>query len=95
MDPLVQHFDHFVVPADDLVAVEEFYLAVFACRLAVDANGRPMRFGLTLRQRAGGMPPHTFFEIASKRRAVLGSATYSGTKPIVLKGVLRERAGRC
>src|ERR1043166_3544280 len=63
----VQRFDHFVVPADDLVAVEDFYLALFGCKVAVDGSGRAMRFGLTVRQRSGGMPPHTFLEIAGKR----------------------------
>jgi catechol 2,3-dioxygenase-like lactoylglutathione lyase family enzyme/predicted enzyme related to lactoylglutathione lyase len=63
----VQRFDHFVVPADDLVAVEEFYLSLFGCKVAIDSSGRVMRFGLTVRQRRGGMPPHTFFEIAGKR----------------------------
>jgi catechol 2,3-dioxygenase-like lactoylglutathione lyase family enzyme len=67
MTPFVQRFDHFVVPADDLVAVEEFYLSLFGCQVAIDPAGRAMRFGLTVRQRRGGMPPHTFFEIAGKR----------------------------
>jgi catechol 2,3-dioxygenase-like lactoylglutathione lyase family enzyme len=89
MASLIQHFDHFVVPADDLVAVEEFYLSVFGCKVATDASGRAMRFGLTVRQRKGNMPPHTFFEIAGKRigiflqseerpkpRAVYGAPSY-------------------
>ena len=70
MVPFVEHFDHFVVPVDDLVAAESFYAEVFGGRIALNASGRPMRFGLNVAQRNGGQVPHTFFDIGGRRIGV-------------------------
>ncbi len=66
----VEHFDHFVVPVDDVVAAEEFYQAVLGCRIAISPRGTPMRIGLNVKQWKGGMLPHTFFDVAGRRIGV-------------------------
>ena len=63
---LVEHFDHFVVPVDDLVQAEDFYINILGARLAYNARG-PMRYGLNVHQTIHGMRPHTFFVAAGKR----------------------------
>lgn len=67
---LVEHFDHFVVPVDDIVAAEDFYTDVFDCRIATFANGAPMRYGLNVHHRMVNAVPHTFFIVAGKRIGV-------------------------
>ena len=66
MSQLVEHFDHFVVPVDDLVQAEDFYINVLGARQAYNARG-PMRYGLNVHQTIHGMRPHTFFVAAGKR----------------------------
>jgi predicted enzyme related to lactoylglutathione lyase len=66
----LEHFDHFVVPVDDVVAAEDFYEAVFGCRIAIGPSGTPMRIGLNVRQWKGGMLPHTFFDVVGRRIGV-------------------------
>lgn len=70
MTSLIDHFDHFVVPVDDIVAAEAFYTDVLGARVAVFRNGEPMRLGLSVRQFTAGFRPHTFFVIAGKRIGV-------------------------
>ena len=69
MSQLVEHFDHFVVPVDDLVQAEDFYINILGARLAYNARG-PMRYGLNVHQTTHGMRPHTFFVAAGKRIGV-------------------------
>ena len=70
MSPLVEHFDHFVVPVDDILAAEEFYFNVLGARIAKGKNGRPMRYGLSGHHFVHGLRPHTFFVAAGKRVGV-------------------------
>jgi catechol 2,3-dioxygenase-like lactoylglutathione lyase family enzyme len=67
---LIDRFDHFVVPVDDIVAAEEFYTSVLGGRIAVGRDAKPMRLGLNLAQAAAGLAPHTFFELAGRRIGV-------------------------
>jgi catechol 2,3-dioxygenase-like lactoylglutathione lyase family enzyme len=67
MTALIHHFDHFVVPVDDLLAAESFYTEVLGGRFALDPKGVPMRLGLNVRAFMAGSRPHTFFVIAGKR----------------------------
>ena len=60
---LAQSLDHFVVPVDDLVIAEEFYVRVFGVRIT-------RRNGLNVRQRKRGAVPHTFIQIGGKRMGV-------------------------
>ena len=60
---IAQSLDHFVVPVDDLVAAEEFYVRVFDGILG-------KRNGLNVRQRKRGAVPHTFIQIGGKRMGV-------------------------
>lgn len=55
--------DHFVVPVDDIVVAEEFYVEVFGGVLG-------KRNGLNVRQRKRGAVPHTFVQIGGKRMGV-------------------------
>ncbi len=66
---LVEHFDHFVVPVDDIVKAEEFYINILGAQQAFNARG-PMRYGLNVHQTIHGMRPHTFFVAAGKRIGV-------------------------
>ena len=67
MSALVEHFDHFVVPVDDIITAEDFYINVLGCKLALNREGKPMRFGLNVLHIKHGMRPHTFFVAAGKR----------------------------
>jgi catechol 2,3-dioxygenase-like lactoylglutathione lyase family enzyme len=58
---LVQAFDHFVVPVNDIVEAEDFYSQVFGGRVV-------KRNGLNVRSQSLG--PHTFLQIANKRIGV-------------------------
>src|SRR4029079_13444846 len=60
---VAQSLDHFVVPVDDLVAAEEFYVRVFGGVIT-------KRNGLNVRQRKRGAVPHTFIQIGGKRMGV-------------------------
>ena len=60
---VAQSLDHFVVPVDDLVVAEEFYVRVFGGRIT-------RRNGLNVRQRKRGAVPHTFIQIGGKRMGV-------------------------
>jgi catechol 2,3-dioxygenase-like lactoylglutathione lyase family enzyme len=67
---LIQHFDHFVVPVDDVVAAEAFYTEVLGASIATFADGTPMRRGLAVQHFQAGIRPHTFFSLAGKRIGV-------------------------
>jgi catechol 2,3-dioxygenase-like lactoylglutathione lyase family enzyme len=58
---LVQGFDHFVVPVNDVVVAEDFYSSVFGGKIV-------KRLGLNVRSQSLG--PHTFITIAGKRIGV-------------------------
>jgi extradiol dioxygenase family protein len=60
---VVEEFDHFVVPVDDLVAAEEFYPRVFGGQIV-------RRNGLSVREWKLGRIPHTFVDVAGKRLGV-------------------------
>jgi catechol-2,3-dioxygenase len=60
---IAQSLDHFVVPVDDMVVAEEFYVRVFAGVIT-------KRNGLNVRQRKRGAVPHTFIQIGGKRMGV-------------------------
>ncbi len=60
---LAQSLDHFVVPVDDIVLAEEFYVRVFGGVIT-------KRNGLNTRQRKRGAVPHTFIQIGGKRMGV-------------------------
>ena len=65
MSPMnfAQSLDHFVVPVDDIVMAEEFYVRVFGGVIT-------KRNGLNTRQRKRGAVPHTFIQIGGKRMGV-------------------------
>jgi catechol 2,3-dioxygenase-like lactoylglutathione lyase family enzyme len=73
---LVQGFDHFVVPVNDIVVAEDFYSQVFGGKVV-------KRHGLTVRSRSLG--PHTFITLAGKRIGVYLQKEERGT-PITAKG---------
>ena len=58
-----ESLDHFVVPVDDIVIAEEFYVRVFGGVIT-------KRNGLNVRQRKRGAVPHTFIQIGGKRMGV-------------------------
>jgi catechol-2,3-dioxygenase len=58
-----ESLDHFVVPVDDMVIAEEFYVTVFGGEIT-------KRNGLNVRQRKRGAVPHTFIQIGGKRMGV-------------------------
>jgi catechol 2,3-dioxygenase-like lactoylglutathione lyase family enzyme len=60
---LAESLDHFVVPVDDIVVAEEFYVRVFGGVIT-------KRNGLNVRQRKRGAVPHTFIQIGGKRMGV-------------------------
>jgi catechol-2,3-dioxygenase len=60
---IAQSLDHFVVPVDDLVVAEEFYVQVFDGDIT-------KRNGLNVRQRKRGAVPHTFIQVGGKRMGV-------------------------
>ena len=61
---LAEALDHFVVPVDDLIAAEEFYVHVFGGVIT-------KRNGLNVRQRRRGAVPHTFVQIGGKRTLIV------------------------
>ena len=73
---LVQGFDHFVVPVNDIVVAEDFYSQVFGGKVV-------KRHGLTVRSRSLG--PHTFITVAGKRIGVYLQKEERGT-PITPQG---------
>src|SRR5206468_4475379 len=73
---LVQGFDHFVVPVNDIVVAEDFYAQVFGGKIV-------KRVGLNVRSQSLG--PHTFITIAGKRIGVYLQKEERGT-PITPKG---------
>lgn len=77
MTRLVEHFDHFVVPVDDIVKAEEFYIDILGARIARNSRG-PMRYGLNVHQAMHGLRPHTFFVAAGKR---IGVYLQTGHRP--------------
>lgn len=60
---LAESLDHFVVPVDDMIIAEEFYVRVFGGVIT-------KRNGLNVRQRKRGAVPHTFIQIGGKRMGV-------------------------
>jgi len=70
--PIAQALDQFVVPVDDLVVAEEFYVQVFD-GVITKCNG------LNTRQRKRGAVPHTFIQIGGKR---MGVYLQSETRPL-------------
>src|SRR5262249_57952309 len=60
---VAQALDHFVVPVDDLVVAEEFYVKIICGQIT-------RRNGLNVRQRKRGAVPHTFIQIGGKRMGV-------------------------
>lgn len=73
---LVEGFDHFVVPVNDIVVAEEFYCQVFGAQVA-------KRNGLNVRSQPLG--PHTFFSLAGKRIGVYLQKEERGT-PMTTQG---------
>src|SRR5215470_1292955 len=57
---IAESLDHFVVPVNDLVVAEDFYVQVFGGIIT-------QRNGLNVRQRKRGAVPHTFIQIGGKR----------------------------
>ena len=60
---IAESLDHFVVPVDDMVVAEDFYVRVFGGLIT-------KRNGLNVRQRKRGAVPHTFIQIGGKRMGV-------------------------
>jgi len=60
---IAESLDHFVVPVDDIIVAEEFYVRVFGGIIT-------KRNGLNVRQRKRGAVPHTFIQIGGKRMGV-------------------------
>jgi catechol 2,3-dioxygenase-like lactoylglutathione lyase family enzyme len=60
---IAESLDHFVVPVDDMVVAEEFYVQIFGGEVT-------KRNGLNVRQRKRGAVPHTFIQIGGKRMGV-------------------------
>ncbi|HEV8721230.1 MAG TPA: VOC family protein [Candidatus Binatia bacterium] len=60
---IAESLDHFVVPVDDIIVAEEFYVGVFGGVIT-------KRNGLNTRQRKRGAVPHTFIQIGGKRMGV-------------------------
>jgi len=73
---LVQGFDHFVVPVNDIVVAEDFYAQVFGGKIG-------KRLGLNVRSQSLG--PHTFITIAGKRIGVYLQKEERGT-PVTPQG---------
>lgn len=77
--PLAESLDHFVVPVDDIVFAEEFYVRVFGGEIT-------KRNGLNVRQRKRGAVPHTFIQIGGKRMGVYLQSE-ERTKPASARGL--------
>jgi catechol-2,3-dioxygenase len=60
---MAESLDHFVVPVDDMVVAEDFYVRIFGGLIT-------RRNGLNVRQRKRGAVPHTFIQIGGKRMGV-------------------------
>lgn len=73
---LVEGFDHFVVPVNDVVLAEDFYCQVFGAEIV-------KRNGLNVRSQPLG--PHTFFNLAGKRIGVYLQKEERGT-PVTSRG---------
>lgn len=76
---LAQSLDHFVVPVDDIVVAEEFYVRVFGGVIT-------KRNGLNTRQRKRGAVPHTFIQIGGKRMGVYLQSE-ERPSPVLARGV--------
>jgi catechol 2,3-dioxygenase-like lactoylglutathione lyase family enzyme len=76
---LAESLDHFVVPVDDIVVAEEFYVRVFGGVIT-------KRNGLNVRQRKREAVPHTFIQIGGKRMGVYLQSE-ERTKPTVARGL--------
>jgi catechol 2,3-dioxygenase-like lactoylglutathione lyase family enzyme len=76
---LAESLDHFVVPVDDIVVAEEFYVRVFGGVIT-------KRNGLNVGQRKRGAVPHTFIQIGGKRMGVYLQSE-ERTKPTVARGL--------
>ena len=74
---LVQGFDHFVVPVNDIVVAEDFYVQIFGGKIV-------KRVGLNVRSQSLG--PHTFITIAGKRIGVYLQKQERGA-PITPRGI--------
>ena len=87
---LVQALDHFVVPVDDIVAAEEFYVQVFGGKIV-------KRNGLNVRSQSLG--PHTFIEVANKRIGVYLQKEERGRgrqqEPITMASSFHQRLHSC
>ncbi len=73
---LVEALDHFVVPVNDIVVAEEFYVQVFGGKIL-------KRNGLNVKTQILG--PHTFMDIAGKRIGVYLQKEERG-RPIAPRG---------
>ena len=71
--------DHFVVPVDDLLAAERFYEQVLGAPVVA-------RFGLSVREAANGIGPHSFVEVAGQRIGLF-LQTEERPRPTGLRGV--------
>jgi catechol-2,3-dioxygenase len=60
---MAESLDHFVVPVDDMIVAEDFYVLIFGGLIT-------KRNGLNVRQRKRGAVPHTFIQIGGKRMGV-------------------------
>jgi catechol-2,3-dioxygenase len=60
---MAESLDHFVVPVDDMIVAEDFYVRIFGGLIT-------KRNGLNVRQRKRGAVPHTFIQIGGKRMGV-------------------------
>ena len=67
MPALVEHFDHFVMPVDDVLAAEDFYENVLGAKIAINRRGVQARAGLNVRYYREGVRPVTFYAAAGKR----------------------------
>jgi len=76
---LAQSLDHFVVPVDDIVVAEEFYVRVFGGVIT-------KRNGLNTRQRKRGAVPHTFIQIGGKRMGVYLQSE-ERPSPVLVRGL--------
>src|SRR5512147_759112 len=73
---LVQALDHFVVPVNDIVVAEDFYVQVFGGKIL-------KRNGLNVKTQVLG--PHTFMDIAGKRIGVYLQKEERG-QPVASRG---------
>ena len=89
MTALVEHFDHFVMPVEDVVEAEDFFVNVMGGKVAINRRGVQARAGLNVRYYREGVRPLTFFSVAGKRiGAYLQSDFRNPRKPENLQGAL-------